>query len=74
MDSINWVQVVVQVGLLAGAFIVMYWKQRIEAEHRFTKLEVLVTGLGKDHGNLSDKVNGISRNLSEISGQLKRST
>ena len=68
----NWVQVIVEFLVLLAGFIIMYWKQRVEAEHRMTKMEAYIQQLKQDHGNLSRKVDGISRNLSEISGELKR--
>jgi len=70
-EEVNWFQIGVEVLLLLGGFLIMYWKQRVEAEHRFTKLETLVNGLSGDHERLDAKVDGISRNLSEISGSLK---
>lgn len=68
----NWVQVIVEFLVLLAGFIIMYWKQRVEAEHRMTKMETYIQQLKQDHGNLSRKVDGIGRNLSEISGELKR--
>lgn len=71
MDEVNWAQIMVELFLLAGAFIVMYWKQRVEAEHRFTKVEILVSRLSADHESLATKVDGISRNLAAVSGELR---
>lgn len=71
--TINWIQIGVEFVVLLGGFVIMYWKQRVEAEHRLTKVETLVSELKEDHRNLDGKVSGISRNLAEISGELKRS-
>lgn len=70
--EVNWVQIAVEFFVLLGGFVIMYWKQRVEAEHRMTKMEAYIAQLKQDHGKLSSKVDGIGRNLAEISGELKR--
>lgn len=71
METINWLQVIVEIFILIAGFIAMYWKSRVDAERRFTKLETLVEGLGEDHRNLNEQVGGISRHVAEISGYLE---
>ena len=70
--EINWVQLGIEAIGLVLALVVLYWKQRVEAEHRLTKLETHVSTLRDDHSGLSTKVDGISRNLASITGELKR--
>lgn len=71
MEAINWLQIIVEIFLLIVGFIAMYWKSRLDAERRFTKLETLVEGLGEDHRKLNEQVGGISRTVAEISGYLE---
>lgn len=70
--AINWTQLAIEFVLILGGFVIMYWKQRVEAEHRMTKIETYIEQLKQDHGNLSRKVDGIGKNLAEVSGELKR--
>ncbi len=72
MIEINWIQIFVEAVLLFGGFIVMYWKQRVEAEHRFTKLETLVNGLAGDHEKLEGHVTGIKQSIQELHGRISR--
>jgi len=72
MSEINIPQIVIELLILAGAFLVMYWRQRVEAEHRFTKLETLVKGLGEDHQKLEVHVTGIKQSIQELHGRISR--
>lgn len=70
IETINWIQITVETLLLIVGFAALYWKNRIDAEHRFTKLETMVFALSKDHENLDEKVGRISRTVAEIKGYL----
>lgn len=71
MDEINWAQVGVEAIIILVGIFGVYLKQHVEAERRLTKLETWVAQLRGDHAGLDKKVEGISRNLAEISGALK---
>ena len=65
-------QLVIEILVIMIGFVVMYWKQRLEGEHRMTKMETMVKNLHEDHKRLAGKVDGISRSLGEVRGELKR--
>ena len=72
MDEVNVTQMLVQsVPMLIG-IVVMYWRQRIAAEHRFTKLEVLVSGLSTQHGSLEKKIEGLDSSIQQLHGRISK--
>lgn len=63
---------VLEVLLIIAAVYGAYWKQKVQGENRFTKLEVLLGRLANDHEKLEERINGMSRHLSEIKGYLEK--
>lgn len=79
MSTVNWIQLAIEGAMIIAGLLALYWRQRVENEHRFTKLETLVGGLGEDHKelngqieNLHGRVGGISRAVAEIKGKLSQ--
>ena len=77
---IDWVQLGVQTLMIIAGLIALYWKQRVEAEHRFTKLEQALKHQGDDHveikkeiTNIHGRVGGISREVAELKGKVNAS-
>ena len=76
-DAIAWVEIIVQAVMMIVGLLALYWKQRVESEHRFTKiegslgaLEGKVDDLKSDHGGLAGQVRGISRSVAELKGKV----
>jgi hypothetical protein len=72
MNEVNWTQLFVEAVMLVGAFLVMYWKQRLAAEHRFTKLETLVSGLSAQHAALETKIGGLDTSIQQLHGRISK--
>lgn len=71
MNEVNWLHIFVEAAVIIVAVVGAHWRGKVQAEHRFTKLEVLVKGLSTDHVNLDNKVSGISKRLYELSAHMK---
>jgi len=65
------IKLVMEVALILAAIFGAYWKQKVENEARFTKLEVLMEGLSNDHKTLEERLHGMSRHLAELTGHVK---
>lgn len=75
--TINWIQLGIEALMILFGLLALYWKQNVDNEHRFTKLETLVAGLSKDHEelkaeitNLHGRVGGVSKAVAELKGRL----
>lgn len=70
MDT-DTTRIVIEVALIVAAIYGAYWKQKVQTEARFTRLETLLQGLSSDHKKLEERLHGMSRNLAELSGRVK---
>ena len=74
MDDTEIIKLVMEVALILAAIFGSYWKQKVQHEARFTKLEVLLSGLSADHEKLEERLHGMSRHLAELTGHVKGKT
>jgi len=74
MDEAEVIKLIMQVSLILAAIFGTYWKQKVQNEARFTKLEVLISGLSADHEKLEERLHGMSRHLAELTGHVKEKT
>ena len=71
MNETEIIKIVMEVALIVAAIYGAYWKQKVENESRFTKLEVLMEGLSQDHKTHEERLHGMSRHLAELTGHVK---
>ena len=71
MDDTEIVKLIMEVALILAAIFGAYWRQKVQNEARFTKLEVLLAGLSEDHKLLEERLHGMSRHLAELTGHVK---
>jgi len=72
MEQVNWVQLMFEALLLFGGFVVMYWKQRVMSEHRFTKLEVMVASMQRDSAKLDAHIASVQTSIQQLHGRVSK--
>lgn len=58
--------------MIISGLVALYWKQRVAAEHRFTKLEVLVSNLHGDHAKLEGKIEHMDKSIQQLHGRISK--
>lgn len=72
-------QLAIEGVMILTVVFAFYWKGRVDAEHRFTKIEEMVKtlfknteGLSDDHKEVNGKVDRLMRDLATLRGSCVR--